>query len=228
MLLEAIGLKKNYRMGVFKGHTREVIRGVNLGLRCGETIGIMGDSGSGKSTLCLLLAGLIGPSAGQILFDEIDIRSRHGRVKKNARRRLQILFQHPENAFDPLWKLQRSMAEPFVSNGLPFRRRWVEHQLKQLGLDAGILERRPAQLSGGELQRLSIARVLSLEPDVILLDEPTSMLDMLTQARIIKILKDIQKDTGVSFIFVSHDAHLVRLFSDRVFLLRGGTLRSLN
>ncbi|WP_449244126.1 ABC transporter ATP-binding protein [Desulfobacca acetoxidans] len=226
MLLEAVGLAKAFRMGFSRNRVRQVLRGINLCLERGETLGIVGDSGAGKSTLCLILAGLSNPDRGCLMLGGTNVRGMRGSQRMRFHRRVQILFQHPETVFDPLRTLRYSLIEPLRTHGLPVSEEIIALQLLRVGLDTAVLSRRPAQLSGGELQRLAIARALVLQPEVIILDEPTSMLDAITQARIMRLLKDIREANDISYLFVSHDLPLVRLFSDRVCLLQEGTLES--
>jgi len=140
---------------------------------------------------------------------------------------VQIVWQHPETAFNPRWKLRRSLKEPLHIQGLAMEKGFLEEQVARVGLSPDVLNRRPRQLSGGELQRLALARALISNPEVIVLDEPTSMLDALTQARIICMLRDIQRKTGVAYVFISHDNDLVRVFSSCAYGLHDGKLKHL-
>ncbi len=191
----------------------------------GETVGIVGSSGRGKTTLALILCGLMDFDAGEIVFQGVSIRSGNRKAWKPLRSRIQIVWQHPETAFNPRWKMRRSLLEPFRLHGIPVSEEFLEQMPAQVELGIDVLERRPDCLSGGELQRLAIGRALASKPRLLILDEPTSMLDTVTQARILHLLKEIQRATGISYIFVSHDHRLVRLFSDRALALEDGILR---
>lgn len=224
MLLEARHLHKTFpAVGSRNGRTL-VLDGVGLSLEHGETLGIVGPSGTGKTTLALILAGLERPDQGEVRLGDLRVWPRHKAVAKEIRRRIQIVWQHPETAFNPRWKLGRSMQEPYRIHDLPMRFGQIEAGLRQVGLPSQVLERRPSQLSGGELQRLVIARAMSLKPEVVVLDEPTSMLDSITQAQVIRLLQDIQAETGVAYLFISHSSELVEHFTTRTMLLKDGKL----
>ena len=184
-------------------------------------MGIVGKSGSGKSTLALLLAGLLKPDSGQIYLDGQEILFP---LKKGCRRQIQVIFQHPETSFNPLWTLERSLAEPFRLHKIPFSPEILLGEMRAVGLYVGHLRRCPSQLSGGELQRAAIARAMVLEPDFVILDEPTSMLDTITQAQVIRLLLKIQRERGVAYLFVSHDLELAGLFCQRIYRLKDGKL----
>ena len=226
MLLETNDLSKTFRTGWLKKRRAFSLEKADICLQQGETIGIVGESGSGKTTLGLMLAGLLKPDTGQVFFKGKDITGLSTGERKTYRRRMQMVFQHPETTFNPKWKLQRSMAEPFCLHKIPFSKEMISEQLKRVGLNQNILNRYPTQLSGGELQRAAIARVMSLNPAIVVLDEPTSMLDTITQARIIRLLEKIQKQKGVSYLFISHDLELIRLFCGRIYEMDRGKLRA--
>ena len=219
MLLEIKNLEKRFKTGRLKKKQAVVLSKINLILRKGETTGIVGESGAGKTTLGLILAGLIKPDKGQILFKGKKIDSLTKEGKKEYRRQIQVVFQHPESTFNPKWKMKQSFLEPFKIHRIPFSEKIILKHLSRVGLNTEILNRYPSQLSGGELQRIAISRVMSLNPAIIVLDEPTSMLDNITQAQIIRLLEKIQKQKGVSYLFISHDPDLVRLFCKRIYEL---------
>ena len=225
MLLETKNLKKKFNTGLVKKKQAVVLSKINLILRKGETTGIVGESGAGKTILGLMLAGLIKPDKGQILFKGTKIDSMTKEEKKEWRHQIQVVFQHPESAFNPKWKMKQSFLEPFKIHRIPFSEKIILKHLSRVGLNTEILNRYPSQLSGGELQRIAISRVMSLNPAIIVLDEPTSMLDNITQARIIRLLEKIQKQKGVSYLFISHDLDLARLFCKRIYELNRGELK---
>lgn len=224
MLVEARNLSKTYRIGWLKKKHVEAIKEAEISINEGETVGVVGESGSGKTTLGLLLTGLLKPDGGSVFFDGREIFGLTLRERKDFRRRVQIIFQHPEAAFNPKWKLARSLAEPFRLHGIPFSERALLEQLETVGLYKEHLDRYPSQLSGGELQRAAIARVMVLEPKFIVLDEPTSMLDAITQAQIIRLLQEIQREKEVSYLFISHDLELAGIFCHRIYRLCEGKL----
>ena len=225
MLLETKNLKKKFNTGLVKKKQAVVLSKINLILRKGETTGIVGESGAGKTTLGLMLAGLIKPDKGQILFKGKKIDSMTKEEKKEYRRQIQVVFQHPESTFNPKWKMKQSFLEPFKIHRIPFSEKIILEHLSRVGLNTEILNRYPSQLSGGELQRIAISRVMSLNPAIIVLDEPTSMLDNITQAQIIRLLEKIQKQKGISYLFISHDPDLVRLFCKRIYELDRGRIK---
>ncbi|MGQ9532754.1 MAG: ABC transporter ATP-binding protein [Desulfotomaculales bacterium] len=227
MLLEARGLGKTYRIGWIRKRTVRVIGEASLFVNAGETVGLVGESGSGKTTLGLLLTGLLRPDEGRVFFRGKDLAGLAPAERKEFRRRVQIIFQHPETAFNPRWKLLRSLAEPYRLHGIPFAPEALLEHLKTVGLYAEHLSRYPSQLSGGELQRAAIARVMVLKPEFVVLDEPTSMLDAITQAQIIRLLQELQEQKGVAYLFISHDLELARLFCRRLYRLHEGRLETL-
>lgn len=216
MLIEARGLSKRYGA---RGPL--VVEAISFSIDRGETLSIFGDSGSGKSTIGQMLAGLFPPTAGEILLDGLPLTYP---FRGRARRRIQMLFQHPEVSFDPRMSLAESMGEPCRFAGRPRSRDWLEAYLEPYGIYAEHLDRRPAQLSGGELQRLALARAMLMEPDLLVLDEPTSMLDVISQAQIVGLLRSIQRERGLGCLFISHDYLLCKALSTSIQFLRQGRL----
>lgn len=190
----------------------------------GDLIGITGRSGAGKTTLGLILAGILRPDQGRVVFDGTDLWAAAGTERKRINRKLQMVFQHPESTFDPRWTMEQSLSEPFKLTGVRPGQRALAGLLADVGLDSAVLVRQPHQLSGGELQRLAIARIMALNPAVVVLDEPTAMLDVLTQARIMAMLEGIRQRTGVAYILISHDPALVSRFCRRTYRLEDGCL----
>lgn len=224
MILRGDNLHKTFRSARRRQGKRPVLDGVYLRVDRGETVGLVGPSGAGKTTLGLILCGLLPPDEGQVWLGEEPVRPASSSARKAVRRRIQIVWQHPEAAFNPRWKLGRSLGEPYRIHGLPVRAGQIDELIHRVHLDKRVLDRRPSEVSGGELQRLAIARAVSLQPDVMILDEPTSMLDAITQAQIIRLLREIQEETGVAYLFISHSVELVQQFSNRVVSLRDGKL----
>ena len=187
---------------------------VSLVLEKGETIGLFGDSGSGKSTIGQMLSGLLRPTSGKIFYDgeETGFPFR-GRVRRN----IQILFQHPEISFNPALPLIRSMVEPYRLYGYEFSQEKLISDIERFGLHEEHLLRKPSELSGGELQRAALSRILVFEPEVIILDEPTSMLDVISQGQIINMLKEYQREREASFVFITHNRTLCEMVCDRVY-----------
>jgi len=187
------------------------VDGINLELGRQEVQGIIGESGCGKSTLLLTLMGLHRPTAGDIIFDGTPMSSFDKADWKEYRRRVQIIFQDPFNSLDPKFTVGETLREPLKIHNLDAHQRRMEEALEQVGLTPpdAYFDRGPEQLSGGEKQRVSIARALILEPDLILADEPVSMLDVSTQASILNLLGNLTDKAGVSMLYISHDLSTV-------------------
>ncbi|MDD1724687.1 MAG: ATP-binding cassette domain-containing protein, partial [Methanospirillum sp.] len=179
-------------------------------------------------TLGRILLLLIPPSSGEVLCDGENLASKKKPELARFRKRLQIIPQHPEDAFNPGWKVRRSILEPYaihpdLTPGNMKNERLLD-LLKRTGLNPDYVNRYPHQLSGGELQRAAIARTLALEPEFIVCDEPTSMLDVSVQASIIHLLKEIQQSTGITYLFITHDIMLARIMGDRVGVMHNGRI----
>ncbi len=199
------------------------IENISFDLKEGETLSIVGESGSGKSTIGEIIAGIIKADQGEIYFKEEKLKYP---IQKKLRSKIQILFQHPESAFNPSLKIIDSIKEPFQL----YKKNWkvedIVEEIKKLGLREEYLYRYPRELSGGELQRLAIVRALSVDPQILVLDEPTSMLDVVSQAQIIDILRKYQEANNTSYIFITHDRKLSEIFSDREIFIDQGQLLS--
>lgn len=216
MLIEVEKLSKRYsRRGAL------VVQNVSFSIDRGETLAIWGESGSGKSTIGQILAGLFPASSGEIRFEGRPLAYP---FSGEARRRIQILFQHPEVSFNPKMRLIDSMKEPYRFRGLAFDRRELCIYLDRFGIYDEHLDRYPAELSGGELQRLALARVMLMEPSFLVLDEPTSMLDVISQAQVIRLLSELQRTHGMGYLFISHDRELCRRFCNRILTLHEGRI----
>lgn len=224
MLLEINQVIKSYRSRGRKRPARKVLNGIDLSLEPGESIGITGDSGAGKTTLGFIIAGIMRPDSGRVYFAGTDLWDSNATIRKSISRRLQIVFQHPESTFDPRWTIRQSLSEPFMLCGIRPDLSLLANRLAEVELNSAVLERRPCQLSGGELQRIAIARIMALNPKVVVLDEPTAMLDALTQARIMNLLERIRQRTGVCYALISHDTDMVKSFCPRVYRLSDGRL----
>ena len=197
-VMEAVSLTKRFR-GADKTWFTAVDH-ASLTLQRGRTLGLLGQSGSGKSTLGQMMVGLLRPDSGELFF--------HGErlsypIRGQARRKIQILFQHPEVSFNPQLTLRQSLVEPFKLTGRPFNDGAILSVIEPFGLHAEHLARYPGELSGGELQRAALARVTVLEPEMILLDEPTSMLDVITQAQMINFLRRYQQQHQTAYLFIT-------------------------
>ena len=225
-LLEIQGLKKLYPTGT--GRQRGLLHavdGVDLSIRPGESVGLVGESGCGKSTLARLVARLVDPSAGRIVFKGRDIGAvpLQRFIGQPERAKIQVVFQDPTESLNPHFKVLDSIADPIrqllkIRDRAEIERR-VRHTLDLVGLPQELIGRYPHQLSGGQRARVGIARAIVVEPELLVLDEPTSALDVSVQAVILKLLADLRDRLQMSYLFVSHDLNVVRLLCERVVVM---------
>lgn len=213
-------LSKTYKSRTGSG-SFYAVREADVTLEPGQTVGLFGDSGSGKSTLGMMAAGLLKPTSGNIYYEEAPLG---WPFRGQARKNIQILFQHPEVSFNPALPLIRSMVEPYRLYGLPYSKEILIADVERYGLHEEHLYRCPGELSGGELQRAALARLLVLQPKVLVLDEPTSMLDVITQAQMVAMLRDYQKETGASYLFITHNRSLCDRVCDKVYDVEQGNI----
>lgn len=208
--------------------TVHAVEDISFDLRRGETLGLVGESGSGKSTIANALIRLENPTAGSIVLDGQDVAQLGGKKLKALRRRLAMVFQDPFSALNPRQRVGPSIAEPLVvhglANGPAGRRARVKELLNLVGLPPHFADRFPHELSGGQRQRVCIARALAGEPDIIILDEATASLDVSVQAQIMNLLKRLQRQLGLTYLFVSHDLAAVEYMSHRVLVMYLGRL----
>jgi ABC-type glutathione transport system ATPase component len=232
-ILQAVSLVKQFRGGGAFGaagrarQTRAVDE-VTFDLRRGETLAVVGESGSGKSTLARLLLNLIKPSSGSVLYRGRDLANLNPRQMRDTRRHLQMIFQDPYASLHPAKTTFETISEGWrIHRRVEDRRNYrprVDQLLDQVGLPAAYASMYPMRLSGGERQRVAIARALALQPEILVLDEPVSALDVSIQAQVIKLLMQLQQDLGLSYVFISHDLALVRLVADRVAVMSTGKI----
>ena len=207
-----------------KKHPVSLFKGISFTIKEGETFGIMGPSGVGKTTLGKIMAGLEKPSWGQVLFQGTDISHLKKPVYQAFRRQVQMLFQDPEGSFNPKKTLRRSLLDVLGLIGCPATQReaLLRKSMEEVGLSIEVLERYPYQLSGGMNQRAALARILLLKPDLIILDEPTSSLDVSVQLQILNLLKFLQKEKGLSYFLISHDGWVINFLCDKKGILHDG------
>lgn len=192
---------------------------VSFTLNKGETFALVGESGCGKSTVARLLTGLYNLSQGSIKFDGQELSTMNAQQRKQMRRRLQMIFQDPYASLNPRWRVGRIIAEPLRTHSnlsKTEQKARAAELLEQVGLNAADVNRYPHQFSGGQRQRISIARALALNPEFIVCDEPTSALDVSVQAQVLNLMKKLQKEFGLSYLFISHNLAVVHHMADRV------------
>ena len=210
------------------GGVVHAVSGISLDLREGETLGLVGESGCGKSTTGRAIMQLPPPTSGRVLFEDVDLASLSGQELREVRTRLQFIFQDPISSLNPRRKVKDIIAEPlriWKRGSDAEQRARVEEVLEAVGLDPGVSsEKRPHQFSGGQCQRISIARALVLEPKVIICDEPVSALDVSVQAQILNLLEDMKARYGLTLMFIAHDLAVVKNISDRVAVMYLGKI----
>ena len=222
-------LSKIYRLGIRNNKQKMAVCDVNFSLSSGETLGIIGESGCGKTTLAKLVLRLIPATSGRIELGGVDItKLKHDQLKP-FRKKMQIMFQNPESSLNPRMKIRASIAEVLRIHKLSRKnsseeKKKIEELIKLVGLQPEHLNRYPCELSGGQVQRAVLARVLALEPELLIADEPTSMLDVSVQAQILTILKEMQQKMNFAMIFIAHDLDVIKIMCDRVLVMHQGNV----
>ncbi len=222
-LLQVKDLKKHFQIG--RGATLKAVDGISLDIKKGETFGLVGESGCGKSTAGRTLDE---PSAGQVIYDGKDIRDVSGDEAKSLNRRMQMIFQDPQASLNPRMTVRDIVAEGLDIHGLApssqERNDKVQDLLETVGLNREHAGRYPHEFSGGQRQRIGIARALAVDPDFIVADEPVSALDVSIQAQVINLMKRLQRERDLTYLFISHDLSVVKYISDRVGVMYLGVM----
>ncbi len=220
-------LSKSYSNG-FWSKSVPAVRDVSFHIETGEAFGLMGKNGSGKSTIARLILGLIKADGGRVLFQGKNLLQASKKDWSYFRQKLQIIFQQPLQALDPKQTVYSAITEPlWVHNRVTTRKsaqEKVEELLALTNLSNEILDRRPHQISGGQAQRVVLARALSLDPEILIADEPTSMLDISVQAQVLSLLKNLQTERGISILLISHDLSVVKQFCNRMAFIDSGEI----
>jgi len=232
-LVDVQAVSKSYpRRTGLRTEMRPVVENVSFTIDAGETLGLVGESGSGKTTVARMVLGLVKPTGGRVLVDGVDVAAASGEELRRLRRQMQPVFQDPFAALNPRMKVLEIVTEPFVihgraagmGSGRGHLRKGAVELLRTVGLDESALGRHPHEFSGGQRQRINIARALALRPRLLILDEPVSALDVSVGAQIVNLLRGLQREHGLTYLFISHSMPLVRYLSTRIAVMERGRL----
>jgi oligopeptide transport system ATP-binding protein len=227
--LEVLGLTKSFPgRGRWRGRDRHpAVRDVSFAIERGRTIGIVGESGAGKSTLARMILRLLEPDAGTVHVAGVDLRALRRRDLRSFRARTRMVFQDPYSSLDPTMVVSAVVAEPLkIHTDLDAEGRHdrVAGLFERVGLQTHQMDRYPYELSGGQLQRVAVARAIATEPELVVCDEPVAALDMSIRAQVINLLQDLQAEREITYVFISHDLSLVRLIADEVAVMCAGQI----
>ena len=230
VVLEVRSLAKSFwlKRGLFGRREFKAVQGVNFRLRRGHTLGVVGESGSGKTTMGLTLLRLHEPTHGEVIFDGQDLLKLSAAERQVMRRRIQIVFQNPYASLNPRFTVGQTLVEPMaihrIGASTKDREQRARTLLEKVGLDGSAFGKYPHEFSGGQRQRIAIARALTLDPEVLVLDEAVSALDVSVQAQVLNLLRDLQDELGLAYVFISHDLAVVRFISDEVLVMKDGVV----
>jgi peptide/nickel transport system ATP-binding protein len=230
VVLEVRSLAKSFwlKQGLFGRREFKAVQGVNFRLRRGHTLGVVGESGSGKTTMGLTLLRLHEPTHGEVIFDGQDLLKLSAAERQVMRRRIQIVFQNPYASLNPRFTIGQTLVEPMAIHRIGAstneREQRARTLLEKVGLDGSAFGKYPHEFSGGQRQRIAVARALTLDPEVLVLDEAVSALDVSVQAQVLNLLRDLQDELGLAYVFISHDLAVVRFISDEVLVMKDGVV----
>lgn len=232
-ILSAVNIRKEYvterHLITGKIKTKMVaVKGISFVLKRGKTLGIVGESGSGKSTITEIVGGIQKPTFGRVFYENKDINKMNTKDYLNFRKNVQFIFQDPKGSMNPNYKIKKIIIEPLEIMNLKKSKEDIEKSvddiLCKVGLDVDIKNKYPSQISGGQCQRVAIARAIVVNPKVVICDEPVSALDVSIQAQILNLLKKIQREYNISYIFISHDIGVINYMSDEIIVMNKGNM----
>ena len=225
-MLEFKNVTKQYRSGMFGTHLTKAVDDVSFCVGENERLGLLGESGCGKSTIAQLAMKLLKPSKGSIEYNGKNIKHMSRSEMKNYRKNVQIIFQNPQQVVNPRMKFRETISEPVriynLASSPEEEKRIISEHMEMFGLPEELFDRYPQEISGGQAQRIAIMRILMLKPEIIIADEPTTMLDVSVQAQILELLKEVMDKNNITLIFVSHDLDVVRAMCKRIMVIKDG------